>query len=186
MQSDKNAIKNQWVSIENINPNLPVAFIASEDQLFLKHNGFDIVAIKSAIEKNRTKKKVVGASTISQQVAKNVFLIPTKSFFRKGLEAYFTLLVEWVWGKKRIMEVYLNVVELGPGIYGVESAAQTFFKRSASQISLDQACLFAVALPNPLRYKLNAPSSYMLNRKYWVLRQVRNLGGTSLVKDWYE
>lgn len=178
-------VKQEWIKLQEVNKSVPLALIASEDQLFIKHTGFDIVAIKSAIEKNKKRKKVVGASTISQQVAKNVFLIPTRNFLRKGLEAYFTILIEWIWGKERIMEVYVNVIELGPGIYGVEQAAQTYFKKSAKKLSWNEAALIAVALPNPIRYRLSAPSSYMYQRKNWVLRQMNNLGGETLVQDWY-
>lgn len=179
-------VSKNWVEIEAVNPMLPLAFIASEDQLFLEHSGFDIVAIKKAFEKNKKSKRQVGASTISQQVAKNVFLIPNKSFVRKGIEAYFTVLIEAIWGKKRIMEVYINIVELGDGIYGVDAAAEKFFKKPGKKISLNEAALMAVALPNPIIYNLGKPSPYMYRRKNWIMHQVSNLGGEQLTKQWYE
>ena len=129
------SIDYRWRDLEEIGSSVPLAFISSEDQKFLNHNGFDVEAIKKAIESNKESKKVRGASTISQQVAKNVFLLPTKSYFRKGLEVYFTFLIELVWGKERIMEVYINVVELGEGVYGVEAAAQNYFKKSAKKLA---------------------------------------------------
>ena len=176
----------RWEDLEEIDSSLPLAFISSEDQKFLDHNGFDVAAIKKAIESNKNSKKVRGASTISQQVAKNVFLLPTKSYFRKGLEVYFTFLIELIWGKERIMEVYVNVVELGEGVYGAEAAAQKYFKKSANKLSRAEAALMATALPNPLIYKLKKPSAYMFKRQQWVLRQMRNLGGEGLLSEWYE
>lgn len=176
----------RWEDLEEIDSSLPSAFISSEDQKFLDHNGFDVAAIKKAIESNKNSKKVRGASTISQQVAKNVFLLPTKSYIRKGLEVYFTFLIELVWGKERIMEVYVNVVELGEGVYGAEAAAQKYFNKSANKLSRAEAALMATALPNPLIYKLKKPSTYMYKRQQWVLRQMRNLGGEGLLMEWYE
>ena len=179
-------ISKNWVDIEDVDPMLPLAFIASEDQLFLQHAGFDIEALKKAYEKNKTAKNKVGASTISQQVAKNVFLIPNKSFIRKGVEAYFTVLIEAIWGKKRIIEVYINIVELGKGIYGVDTAANEFFNKNGEEINLNEAALMAVALPNPIIYDLSKPSTYMFRRKNWILKQVNNLGGENLTKHWYD
>ena len=183
---DNYSYEYEWVDLEEISANLPLAFIAAEDQLFLDHSGFDIDAIEKAIKHNGQSKSKRGASTISQQVAKNVFLVPTKSFIRKGLEAYFTLLIELIWDKKRIMEVYLNVVELGEGIYGVEKASSVIFKKSANKIKRTEAALIATALPNPLIFKLDNPSAYMQKRKRWVLKQMNNLGDELLLKDWYE
>ncbi len=175
-----------WKDIKEINSSVPLAIISSEDQKFLDHNGFDVEAIKKAIESNKDSKKVRGASSISQQVAKNVFLLPTKSYLRKGLEVYFTFLIELVWGKQRIMEVYINVVELGEGVFGAEAAAQKYFKKSAKKLSRQNAALMATALPNPLIYKLKSPSGYMLKRSNWVLRQMNNLGGEGILVEWYE
>jgi monofunctional biosynthetic peptidoglycan transglycosylase len=180
------SIDYRWKSIEEVDSSVPLAFISSEDQKFLDHNGFDVEAIKKAIESNKESKKVRGASTISQQVAKNVFLLPTKSYLRKGLEVYFTFLIELVWGKERIMEVYINVVELGEGVYGVEAAGQKYFKKSAKNLSRQNAALIATALPNPLIYKLKSPSGYMHKRSNWVLRQMNNLGGEGILREWYE
>ena len=176
----------RWKDIEDIDSSLPLAFISSEDQKFLDHNGFDVQAIKRAIESNKDSKKVRGASTISQQVAKNVFLFPTKSYLRKGLEVYFTFLIELVWGKERIMEVYINVVELGEGVYGAEAAAQNYFKKPAEKLTRNDAALMATVLPNPLVYKLKSPSAYMKKRSNWVLLQMNNLGGEGILSEWYE
>ncbi|MAC94968.1 MAG: monofunctional biosynthetic peptidoglycan transglycosylase [Flavobacteriales bacterium] len=184
--TDITSIQKDWHDIENISPNAALAVIASEDQKFLEHHGFDVEAIQTALERNKESKRIRGASTISQQLAKNLFLIPSKNFLRKGVEAYYTVLIELIWSKKRIMEVYLNVVELGEGIYGVPMASQQFFKKSPKQLSSAQAALIATALPNPKIYKLNKPSSYMYNRQFWVQRQMRNLGGTSIIQHWYE
>lgn len=176
----------RWKDLEEIDSSVPLAFISSEDQKFLDHNGFDVEAIKKAIESNKESKKVRGASTISQQVAKNVFLLPTKSYVRKGLEVYFTFLIELIWGKERIMEVYINVVELGEGVYGVEAAAQNYFKKSANKLNRSEAALMATVLPNPLIFKLKSPSAYMRKRSNWVLRQMNNLGGEGILREWYE
>lgn len=176
----------RWQDLQEIDSSLPLAFICSEDQKFLNHNGFDVTAIRKAIETNKTSEKRRGASTISQQVAKNVFLLPTKSYLRKGLEVYFTFLIELIWGKERIIEVYVNVVELGEGVYGVEAAAQKWFKKPAAELTRNDAALIATSLPNPLFYKLKKPSAYMYKRQQWVLRQMRNLGGEGILSGWYE
>lgn len=175
----------EWKSLEEISKSLPLAFIASEDQSFMQHSGIDIEAMKEAWNQNRNSKVQRGASTISQQVAKNVFLFPSKNLIRKGVEAYFTFLIEFFWGKCRIMEVYLNVVELGDGVYGVELASNQYFGVSAKQITSYQAALMATALPNPIRYKLVKPGNYMLKRRGWVLRQMNNLGGEVVFEDCY-
>ncbi len=179
-------ISKKWIDIEKVDPGLLIAFIASEDQLYLEHSGFDIVAIKNAFEKNKKSDRIVGASTISQQVCKNVFLIPNKSFIRKGIEAYFTVLVEAIWGKKRIMEVYINIVELGPGVYGVNAAAQKYFNKPGEEINLNEGTLMAAALPNPILYDLANPSPKMFRKKNWILKQVYNLGGEKIILHWYE
>ena len=175
--------ESKWQDIEEIDASLPLAFISAEDQLFLTHNGFDVEAIKEAIEHNKESKRKRGASTISQQVAKNLFLFPTRSLFRKGLEAYYTFLVETLWPKKRIMEVYLNVVELGKGVYGVEEACLRYFGVSSKKISRSQAALVGTVLPNPLTFKLNQPTAYMQRRQAWILRQMNNLGGEQILKE---
>ena len=186
MSEENYTIKKEWKSLEAITPSLPLAIISAEDQKFLRHNGFDVDAIQKAIRQNKNSERKRGASTISQQVAKNVFLFPTRSYLRKGLEVYFTSLIELIWGKRRIMEVYANVVELGEGVYGVEAAAQSYFKKSANQLTKQEAALMATVLPNPLLFRLGKPSAYMVRRKHWVMRQMKNLGGERLTIHWYE
>ena len=152
---------------------MPVAVMASEDQRFLEHHGFDFDAIGKALEENRKGKRQRGASTISQQTAKNVFLWPGHSWARKGLEAYFTFLVELCWSKQRIMEVYLNSIEMGDGIYGAEAVAQWHFGCTAAQLTRPQCALIAATLPNPLRFSSKNPSGYMLQRQTWIMRQMK-------------
>ena len=154
-----------WMPYSKISPEMARAVIASEDNLFDTHNGFDWQQINKAIEDHEQKgKRLRGASTISQQTAKNVFLLPSRSFVRKGLEAYFTVLIEAIWGKKRIMEVYLNVAEMGKGIYGAEAAAQIHFHKPAARLTRHEACLIAACLPNPLKRNAGAPSQYVSRR----------------------
>lgn len=162
-----------WVSIDEISPNMVQAVVASEDNLFLYHHGFSVEDMEKAFEHNLKGKRLRGGSTISQQTAKNVFLFPQRSYIRKGLEAYFTVLIELIWGKKRIMEVYLNVIEMGDGIYGVEAAALEHFGVHASQLTKSQAALIAACLPNPRRFDAGHPSSYIQGRK----SQIVNLMG---------
>ncbi|MFZ9686466.1 MAG: monofunctional biosynthetic peptidoglycan transglycosylase [Chitinophagaceae bacterium] len=165
------------VSLKQISKNAKLAVIASEDQLFPDHNGFDMKSIQKALDFNKKKKgkKIRGASTISQQVAKNVFLWQGRSWFRKGLEVYFTFLIELTWGKKRILEVYLNEAEMGKGVFGIEAAAQKYFKKPASKLTRTEAAMIAASLPNPKRYTVK-PVSIYVSRKYpWVLRQMNNL-----------
>jgi len=176
----------EWRDLEEISDEIPLAFISAEDQLFLEHDGFDIDAIQDAMKHNKSSENKRGASTISQQVAKNVFLFPTKNFLRKGVEAYFTVLIESIWGKRRIMEVYVNTVELGEGVYGVEVASQLNFKKSASKINKTQAALFSAALTNPIKFKISAPSDYMRRKQSWVMKQMNNLGGVKILQSWYE
>lgn len=165
-------LKKDWESLSNISPNMRLAVIGSEDQLFYDHFGFDLTAIKKAIRNNEKGRRLKGGSTISQQTAKNAFLLPHRNYFRKGLEAYFTLLIELLWSKERIIEVYLNVIEFGNGIYGVEAASQQYFKKSASKLTRGEAALLAAVLPNPIRYRVDNPSSYILRRKNWIKRQM--------------
>lgn len=164
--------KHDWVPLEEISRNLQLAVICSEDQNFLTHNGFDIEAIEKAFDNNQKGKKVRGASTISQQTAKNVFLWPQRSWLRKGMETYVTFLIELIWTKERIMEVYLNSIEMGNGIYGAEAASQRWFKKSASKLSKSEAAAIAAILPNPLRYRANPPTTYIAGRKLWIVRQM--------------
>ncbi|WP_299223404.1 monofunctional biosynthetic peptidoglycan transglycosylase [uncultured Psychroserpens sp.] len=172
----KNTKQHDWVPIQKISYNLQLAVICSEDQNFLKHHGFDIEAIEKAYKNNKKGKTLKGASTISQQTAKNVFLWPERSWFRKGLETYFTFLIELIWSKERIMEVYLNSIEMGPGVYGAEAAAQYWFKKSATQLTKHEAAAIASILPNPLRYKANPTTSYIETRKRWIITQMGYYG----------
>jgi monofunctional glycosyltransferase len=162
-----------WVPIEEISPNMVQAVVASEDNLFLTHHGFSIDDMTKAFEHNLDGKRIRGGSTISQQTAKNVFLFPQRSYIRKGLEAYYTVLIELIWSKKRIVEAYLNVIEMGDGIYGVEAAAQEHFGVHASELTKSQAALIAACLPNPRRFDAGHPSGYMQGRK----SQIVNLMG---------
>ena len=175
-ETNKKGWEHNWIPIVDMSTNVQLAVICSEDQNFLKHHGFDIKAIEKAYENNKKGKKIKGASTISQQTAKNVFLWPNRSWLRKGLETYFTFLIELIWSKERIMEVYLNSIEMGPGIYGVEAASQYWFKKSASKLSIYEAAAIASILPNPLRYKANPATSYIEGRKSWVVKQMRYFG----------
>ena len=170
---DKLRMRHHWVAMEEISVHLPVAVISSEDQNFLEHHGFDFDAIGKAIDEHRKGKKQRGASTISQQTAKNVFLWPGGGWFRKGLEVYFTALIELMWNKHRIMEVYLNSIEMGDGIYGAEAVSQLNFGYSARELTRANAALIAATLPNPLRFSSKNPSSYMLRRQSWIMRQMR-------------
>lgn len=159
-----------WVPKERISKHMAMAVIASEDNRFASHNGFDLEEIKKAIEERRTRNRHRGASTISQQTAKNVFLWPKSSWVRKGFEAYFTFLIEKTWGKERIMEVYLNSIEMGASIYGVEACARAHFQTTADKLNEEQCALIAASLPNPLRFNSAKPSPYMLKRKGQIVR----------------
>ena len=162
--------KHTWVSKEKISRHLPMAVIASEDNRFAEHNGFDFKEIEKAMEENKTRKRPRGASTISQQTAKNVFLWPASSWLRKGLEVYFTTLIELCWSKERIMEVYLNSIEMGKGIYGAQAAAKYKFNTTAAKLSKGQCALIAATLPNPIRFNSAKPSAYILKRQKQILR----------------
>jgi monofunctional glycosyltransferase len=171
-------LKKSWAPLDKISPSMQLAVIAAEDNKFTEHWGFDFEAINKAKAYNEKKKgkKVRGASTISQQTAKNVFLWPQRSWIRKGLEVYFTTLIEIVWGKKRIMEVYLNVIETGDGIYGVNEAAEVYFRKPASALSRSQSALIAAVLPNPRKWNPASPTSYLVNRQQWILWNMGNIG----------
>ncbi len=164
--------KHDWVSLDEMSPKLPLAVICSEDQKFMEHNGFDFEAIDKAIKHNGRSKRKRGASTISQQTAKNVFLWPQRSWARKGLEVYFTFLIETLWSKERIIEVYLNSVEMGKGVYGAEAASQFWFKKSAKNLTSQQAAAIAAVLPNPRKYRANPATPYIQKRKNWIVRQM--------------
>ena len=173
-----------WVSMDEISPWMGLAVIAAEDQKFPEHWGFDVSAIEKALAHNeRNEIRIRGASTLSQQTAKNLFLWDGRSWVRKGLEAGLTLGMETVWSKKRILTVYLNIAEFGDGVFGVEAAAQRYFHKPASRLSLSEAALLAAVLPNPLRFKANAPSGYVRSRQAWIMRQMRQLGGESFMRE---
>lgn len=173
-----------WVSMDEISPWMGLAVIAAEDQKFPEHWGFDVSAIEKALAHNeRNENRIRGASTLSQQTAKNLFLWDGRSWVRKGLEAGLTLGMETVWSKKRILTVYLNIAEFGDGVFGVEAAAQRYFHKPASRLSLSEAGLLAAVLPNPLRFKANAPSGYVRSRQAWIMRQMRQLGGESFMRE---
>lgn len=161
-----------WVPMEQISPSIQRAVLKAEDYRFYDHKGFDFEAIEKAMKYNKTHKRKKGASTISQQTAKNVFLWPNRDWVRKGLEAYFTVLIEAIWSKERIMEVYLNVIEFGPGVYGVEAAAQRYFHRPAAKLTPSQAAMMAAVLPNPNRFRIDRPSPYVLARQRRILYRV--------------
>jgi monofunctional biosynthetic peptidoglycan transglycosylase len=175
--------RHSWVDLNRISPNLPLAVVASEDQKFPEHWGFDVSAIEKAYSLNQHSHKVRGASTISQQVAKNLFLWSGRSYFRKGLEAYFTVLIEALWPKRRILEVYLNIAEFGYGTYGAEAAAQRFFHNAAARLSRADAAVLAAVLPNPEHYSAVAPSRYVQQRREWILGQMQALGGPEMLDE---
>lgn len=171
-------LKRDYVDRDDISYHMKLAVIASEDQLFPDHEGFDWKSINKAVKHNERKpKKIRGASTISQQVAKNVFLWQGRSWVRKGLEVYFTKMIEWIWGKERILDVYLNVIEMGRGIYGAEAAAQAYFKKPAARLTRREAALIAACLPNPKKYTVKPASAYVLAKSMWVQRQMNYLEG---------
>jgi monofunctional biosynthetic peptidoglycan transglycosylase len=174
-------VKHRWVDGSAISPNMKLAVIASEDQTFPDHYGFDFRSIDKALDERESGRRVRGASTISQQVAKNLFLWPGKSWIRKGLEVYFTVAIETLWPKQRILEVYLNIAEFGKGVFGVGVASETYFRKPAARLSSSDATLLAAVLPNPKRLRANAPSAYVRSRQAWIVGQMRGLGGTSLL-----
>ena len=176
-------IRFRWVDDANISPQVKVAVIAAEDQNFPAHYGFDVKSINDALEERQRGRRVRGASTISQQVAKNLFLWSEQSWVRKGLEAYFTVLIETLWPKQRILEVYVNVAEFGRGVFGVGAAADVYFHKRAARLNEYDAALLAAVLPSPKRMRVNAPSNYVRSRQQWILGQMRGLGGTALLKE---
>ena len=172
----------EWVSLEQISPHAAIAVIASEDQLFPFHAGFDFDSIRDAVRESERGRRLRGASTISQQVAKNLFLWSRHSLVRKGLEAYFTVLIEALWPKERILEMYLNVAQFGNGVYGVQAAAERFWHKPARRLTSADAALLAAVLPNPLRLHADRPSRYVLSRRDWILDQMRMLGGPEYLR----
>jgi monofunctional biosynthetic peptidoglycan transglycosylase len=175
--------RHQWAPLAQISPNLPLAVVASEDQKFPEHCGFDVEAIEKAYELNQHSHRVRGASTISQQVAKNLFLWPGRSYLRKGLEAYFTVLIETFWPKRRILEIYLNIAEFGYGTYGAEAAAQRYFHLPAARLTRSDAAVLAAVLPNPEHYSAAVPSRYVQQRRDWILGQMQALGGPEMLDE---
>lgn len=172
----KMKMEHDWVPLEEISPKLQLAVVCSEDQNYLKHFGFDWGAIEKAMKENEEGKRVRGASTITQQTAKNVFLWPGRSYIRKAFEFWFTILVEIFWSKERIMEVYLNSIEMGNGVYGAEAASQHWYKKKALKLTKDEAAGIAAVLPNPLKYQANPPTNYIIKRKTWIKQQMNYWG----------
>ena len=171
-----NGLKRDYINSRDMSPNIKLAVIASEDQIFSDHNGFDWKNIRKAMKYNKKKpNRIRGASTISQQVAKNVFLWQGRSWFRKVLETYFTKMIEWMWGKRRILEVYLNIIEMGDGIFGIEAASQHYFRKPAMTLTRMQASLIASCLPNPKRFTIKPLSGFVAVKSRWVLQQMNHL-----------
>lgn len=172
-----------WVAMDDISPSMVLAVMAAEDQKFPAHWGFDVAAIEQAFSHNAKRPtRIRGASTLSQQTVKNLFLWDGRSWLRKGLEAGLTTGIELLWTKRRILTVYLNIVEFGDGVFGVEAAAQRFFNKPAKRLTVSEAALLAAVLPNPQRFKVNAPSGYVMQRQQWIMRQMRQLGGEGFLK----
>lgn len=182
--SSSESIHHEWISLEKMPKDMVKAVIASEDAHFLSHNGFDFKAIKQAIEHNKKNNKTKrGASTISQQTAKNVFLWPSRSWLRKGLEAYFTVLIELFWDKQRIIEVYLNSIEMGDGIFGIAAVADKHFDKEPEKLTKRQCALIAATLPNPIKFNSAAPSPYMRKRQRVILREMKSV---KIEDDWFQ
>ena len=177
------SVQHRWVDGDQISPHIKVAVIAAEDQKFPEHHGFDLDSINDALEDRERGRRVRGASTLSQQVAKTLFLWPGGSWIRKGLEAYFTVLIETLWPKQRILEVYVNIAEFGSGVFGVGAASEIFFKKPAARLNAPEAALLAAVLPSPKRMKVRSPSRYVLSRQQWILGQMRGLGGVGLLRQ---
>ena len=182
--SSSESIHHEWISLEKMPKDIVKAVIASEDAHFLSHNGFDFKAIKQAIEHNKKNNKTKrGASTISQQTAKNVFLWPSRSWLRKGLEAYFTVLIEFFWDKQRIIEVYLNSIEMGNGIFGIAAVADKHFDKEPEKLTKRQCALIAATLPNPIKFNSAAPSPYMRKRQRVILREMNSV---KIEDEWFQ
>ena len=176
LKGEPTTFHHDWVPMDKISPHLVNAVVASEDQRFYQHNGFDWEEIGNAIEERKSGKRKRGGSTISQQTAKNVFTFCTATWARKAIETYYTLLIEWLWPKERILEVYLNSIEMGPAIYGAEAVAQQHFGKSASKLTRSECALIAATLPNPIRYSSKKPSNYMRRRQSAILKQMQLMG----------
>jgi monofunctional glycosyltransferase len=180
--SGQERIRYRWVDWKFISPSLPLAVVAAEDQKFPFHRGFDVESIRKALETNGRRNQPRGASTITQQVAKNLFLWPGRSFIRKGLEAYFTILLEALWPKNRILEVYVNIAEFGDGVFGVQAAATSLLGKTPARLTGDDAALLAAVLPNPKELLVIRPSSYVLERRQWIKEQAGRLGGPNYLR----
>lgn len=176
INGEKLKLYKDWVPLEEISPNLQLAIVICEDQEFLNHYGFDVEGIKKAIKSNSKGKRLRGGSSISQQTAKNLFLWNGRNFIRKGLEVYFTLLIETFWSKERILEVYLNIAEMGDGIYGAQEASRYYFRKNASELKRGEAASLAVIMPNPRKYKVNHLGPYLQKRKEWTINQMKYWG----------
>lgn len=176
----KKQLKKDWVDIKKISPNLILAAVAAEDNKFTEHFGIDFEAIQDAFKHNQNHRRIHGGSTITQQTAKNVFLWPRRSYFRKGLETYFTFLIEIFWSKKRIMEVYLNVIEMGRGIYGAEIASKTYFHKPAAKLTRDEAAMLAAIFPSPRRRNPAKPSEFLVRRQQVILEIMDKIGKMDL------
>jgi monofunctional biosynthetic peptidoglycan transglycosylase len=176
------AVDYRWISMDRISPHAALAVIASEDQNFFDHWGLDVKAIADAFKDNRARKRPRGASTISQQVVKNLFLWPGRSYVRKGIEVYFTLLMEILWSKNRILEVYLNIAEMGTGVFGVEAASQHFFHKPAARLNRREAATLAAVLPSPRRMSADRPSDYVIQRTWQIIEQMDALGGSGFLE----
>jgi monofunctional biosynthetic peptidoglycan transglycosylase len=172
--------QHKWVTIDKISPNMVLAAVAAEDNNFMIHHGFDFEAIEKAEEHNKRSRRIRGASTISQQTSKNVFLWLGRNYLRKGLEVYYTFLVETVWSKKRIMEVYLNSIEMGDGIFGIEAASRAYFKKPASQLTRGEAAFIAASFPNPRKRNPASPNTYLINRQQLILSLMNKIGRVDL------
>lgn len=181
--SDGQRPNQQWVDFEHISPHMALAVVAAEDQRFPQHLGFDTHEIRQAIDNHRAGQSLRGASTISQQTAKNLYLWPGTHLARKAIEAWFTVLIEIGWPKQRILEVYLNIAEFGPGVYGVEAASQHFFGKSAAALEPAEAALLAAVLPAPKRFHVDNPSEHVVSRQRWILRQMNQLGGPAYLRE---
>jgi len=175
-------LRYHWVGWDAISPQAGIAVVAAEDQKFPTHSGFDIEAIEDARREHEEGGRLRGASTISQQVAKNLFLWPGRTWVRKGLEAYFTVLIERLWPKRRILEIYLNVAEFGPGVYGVGAASEAYFQKPAARLTAEECALLAAVLPAPRRLHAGQPSAYVRERRGWILGQMSHLGGPAYLQ----
>ncbi len=185
INAEENPLSYSWRSMNEISPYILVCAMASEDQNLPFHYGMDLEAIDKALSVNKKGKKVFGASTISQQVAKNVFLFPQRSYVRKGLEMYFTVLIETLWNKQRILEMYLNVAEMGDMIFGVEAASQAYFKKPAQKLTLSESALIISALPSPIKYSVKKPSAYLIEREQQIVALYNSLDGTQYLRELY-